>query len=151
MPSNLWQPGQSGNPKGRPKGSHTSIRGMIRAMLDQPYSNWTDADGKPLTHAQAISQTIYRVAVEEGDVQAMKLVVESVDGRMPLTIQHRTDDPKEMDVTQIGEVMAHIARVRAALPPAPVDAEFTVREELPHDVDDDGSVDAPLDHEPEVP
>lgn len=123
-------------------------------MLDKPYGEWKDKDGNPITHAQAVAQTTYRIAVEEGDVQALKLIQESVDGKLPLTIQHTTDDPRKMELSQFGELLAHMARKMLPDGTQPIDVDFTVRQERNEDavpLDSDRSdVDADLDSDPDA-
>lgn len=99
-----WAPGQSGNPAGRPRG--TSLRAALRARLGEPAS---PSDPRPAV--EAVVDALYRAAIEDRDVRAMRLLIESVDGRAPLVVQHATDDPREMELSELGEVVAHFARV----------------------------------------
>jgi len=66
-----FKPGQSGNPKGRPKG--TSIQKAIRALLD---------DG---VKGQDLQKALARVAVQRaltGDFKFYQMVLERIDGKV---------------------------------------------------------------------
>jgi len=92
---------------------------------------------KPKTYQDALAEAIYDAAINDRDTAAMKLAVESIDGKLPLTIQHTTDDPRKMELGQIGEVIEHLARRQ--LPDGnTIEAEFTVREEIQDGMDSHG-------------
>ena len=63
----LWKKGQSGNPKGRPRGRH-AIAEALRTELSQIET--TDADGNPLTRAQVIARMAVSMAMS-GDLKAI--------------------------------------------------------------------------------
>ena len=64
--STRFQPGQSGNPGGRPKGLAT----IARAVLAE-----ATAEGD-MTKAEALMRRLYDLAVNEGNVQAIKLLLD---------------------------------------------------------------------------
>jgi len=66
---------------------------------------------------------LYRAAIEDRDVRAMRLLIESVDGKTPLVVQHASNDPREMELSALGEVIAHIARRSSAVSP-PLESEY---------------------------
>ena len=71
-----WKPGQSGNPKGRPKTD--SVTKAIRKLLDEGIS------GEPLYEA------IARVAIQralKGDKAFWQFVVERMDGKVADSLQ----------------------------------------------------------------
>jgi len=138
--------GNNANPGGRPKGS--GVRARLRALAIQEYSK--DADGNVITYQDALAHAIYHAAIDDRDTAAMKLAVESIDGKLPLTIQHTTDDPRKMELSQIGEILDHMKS--RALPEPSIDVEFTVRKETDNDhVDAGGDVGSDDVHRPEVP
>jgi len=64
--STRFKPGQSGNPGGRPKGLAT----IARAVLAE-----ATAEGD-MTKAEALMRRLYDLAVNEGNVQAIKLLLD---------------------------------------------------------------------------
>lgn len=77
----------------------------MRARLSEPTS---PTDPRPAV--EAVVDALYRAAIEDRDVRAMRLLIESVDGRAPLVVQHACEDPREMELGALGDVMAHMAR-----------------------------------------
>ena len=71
-----WKPGQSGNPKGRPKG--VSITGAIRELVA------AGLNGKDLEKALA---TVAIQRALSGDYKFYQLVVERLDGKVPDMIE----------------------------------------------------------------
>lgn len=68
-----WQPGESGNPKGRPPKGH-SITETIRAMMDEKPEIKRALGAKIIQHAM------------EGDTVAMKLIWNYLDGMPTQTL-----------------------------------------------------------------
>ncbi len=77
-----FQKGQSGNPKGRPKKGQT----MADALRTVP--NKTQ-DGKQ--NKRAVAEKLVEMA-RGGNLEAMKLLFERVDGKVPETRIHVGDD-----------------------------------------------------------
>lgn len=74
--ANQWKPGQSGNPKGRPKGK--TLTAAIDELLD------ADVKGEQMRKALA------RVAVQralQGDFKFYSLVMDRRDGKVPDQLQ----------------------------------------------------------------
>ena len=66
--------GQSGNPKGRPKGSFTNLTRLLKEKLqDVP-------DGKKESYAELLIKSILHKALIEKDHQSQKLIINYVDG-----------------------------------------------------------------------
>lgn len=72
----VFQPGQSGNPKGRPKKGQ-AMSDQLRTVL-----NKKNKDGTP--NKRAIAEKLVELATE-GHVEAMKVVFERIDGKVPQT------------------------------------------------------------------
>lgn len=70
-PEHRWQPGQSGNPKGRPKG--LSITTLLHQLLDKL------APGTQLSIAEALTNVAVREAMK-GDFRFFKEIWDRVDG-----------------------------------------------------------------------
>jgi len=82
-----WKPGQSGNPKGRPKGIRY-ISESLRELLDQK-----DKDGR--TNAQLIAEALIEAAKNPNSKMASGLIKEILDrteGKVPDKVEE-TDTP----------------------------------------------------------
>jgi hypothetical protein len=75
-----WQPGQSGNPGGRPK--KTPLADACRDVLGQPVPD--DAEGR--TYAQKIAVTLAEKAAE-GDIRAAQELGDRAEGRARQAIE----------------------------------------------------------------
>ncbi len=80
-----FQKGQSGNPKGRPK-KGAAMADAVRTVLNK------NRDGKQ--NKRAIAEKLVQMA-REGNIEAMKVVFERVDGKVPQTnvLQGAEDAP----------------------------------------------------------
>ncbi len=67
-----WQPGESGNPAGRPKTSLTSI---LREALEQ-----TDKDGK--TTKERIIERLVKLADDPRGLPAIQEILDRIDGKV---------------------------------------------------------------------
>ncbi|HJZ04283.1 MAG TPA: DUF5681 domain-containing protein [Patescibacteria group bacterium] len=84
-----WLPGQSGNPNGRPPKGH-SITDTLREMMDE----------KPEIK-RALGAKIFKLALEDGDMTAIKTLWAYIDG-MPL---------QGIDVTSKGEALNPMVKI----------------------------------------
>lgn len=69
-----FKPGQSGNPKGRPKGS--GVTDKLRALLDEE----VDLKGSKLTMKEALAKVIINKAMK-GDHKFVKEVLDRTEGK----------------------------------------------------------------------
>lgn len=68
-----WQPGQSGNPKGRPKG-RDSMAATLRELLDEPYG------GGRVSKRRAVAEKLFVLCTaKRASVPALRLLVERAD------------------------------------------------------------------------
>ena len=104
-----WQPGESGNPAGRPKGSKDGIDAHCRRLLTKDLSfsqikNELKAKGIALedeTNAEAISVVLVLKALT-GDLKAIEML-----GRFELDLPDLADDPtlpSQINVTLVQAV-----------------------------------------------
>ena len=104
-----WQPGQSGNPAGRPKGSKDGIDAHCRRLLTKDLSfsqikNELKAKGIDLedeTNAEAISVVLVLKALT-GDLKAIEML-----GKFELDLTDPADDPtlpSQINVTLVQAV-----------------------------------------------
>ena len=97
-----FQPGQSGNPGGRPKGQ--SITARIRALLEQSI----DLDGKPLEGGRTLGDLLAEVVLANalsGDVKAAKDLLDRLDGRS------RQSVPEQGDTTVRDAALARLREI----------------------------------------
>ena len=69
-----FKPGQSGNPKGRPKG--TSITARLKRIMEQDDGNVAEALAKAATKAAL-----------KGDYRFWKEIIDRIDGKVPDKVQ----------------------------------------------------------------
>ena len=83
-----FKPGHSGNPGGRPKGSITKI------MREFMY----EVDDSGFTRVQHICMILWNAALK-GDLQAIKLIIDRVDGtpRQSIEMSQKHDTIKIME------------------------------------------------------
>ena len=86
--------GQSGNPKGAPK-KEASIRGCLRASMSETITV-PGKDGKPdtvLTKGAFLSSKLFQLAAS-GDLQAIKLCLDNIDGPPVQTVENINIDAR---------------------------------------------------------
>jgi hypothetical protein len=76
-----YKPGQSGNPKGKPKGS-LNMSTMLRIMLNEKTK---DEDGKKTTHKALIIKKVIEKA-KDGNLKASEMVFDRTEGKPAQTI-----------------------------------------------------------------
>jgi hypothetical protein len=91
-PKTAFKPGQSGNPKGRPKKGQ-SFKEIIAELSG--LEDITGPDGKKISRKQAVTEKLYARAIRDGDVSAIRLIIEKLDGKEPQPISGGTDDDGE--------------------------------------------------------
>ena len=92
-----WQPGQSGNPNGRPKGSRNKLSEDFVAKL---YEDFT-------THGQT--------AIEECRAKSPETYVKVIAGLLPKEMHISASPLEEMSADDISDALARIAALRTAL------------------------------------
>jgi hypothetical protein len=93
-----WKPGQSGNPGGRPK--RQPLTEAFLELMDQPYPQ--DRNGR--TYAEAIVRTLATKAAR-GDVRAAQLVMERIEGRVPIAALAESSGPVGLTIEMIDELV----------------------------------------------
>lgn len=103
-----WKPGQSGNPKGRPKGIKYMSE-MLREQLDQ-VPDTIDGKKNTKTWRELICDSILRAAVKGNQPAITKELLDRIEGKVKDTHQVEGDVPVNIvyklvkkDVTGQGE------------------------------------------------
>ena len=73
MAPHRWQPGQSGNPSGRPK-TGKRLTDVLRKALDEPLP-------EGLTKADKLAITLLKLAIDEANLDAIRYVYDRLDGK----------------------------------------------------------------------
>jgi hypothetical protein len=107
-----FQPGKSGNPRGRPKGS----RNLAAHYLAEVYAP-TNGDPNAQTKLQAAIKAQVGKAVE-GDLRAMRDVVERVEKGEAERSAERAPPFTDADREVIAEIFKRLSPGRAVVPPA---------------------------------
>jgi hypothetical protein len=78
-----WQPGQSGNPKGRPKGAK-SLKTRLLELMDIQI-NYTDLDGNPaqMKVEDALGVALVAKALTTGDIKAIEMIKNELEANAP--------------------------------------------------------------------
>lgn len=78
-----WKPGETGNPKGRPKGCK-SLKNRLTELLERTIK-YKDFDESPIdiTVGDAIAMALIGKAIYSGDVKAIEMIRNEVEGNMP--------------------------------------------------------------------
>lgn len=104
-----FQPGQSGNPAGKPKG-RLHMTTMLRALLE---TQTTDEHGNVNTHAALINQALAKKAAS-GDTAAIKEIFERIDGKTSQVVEigNRDDQAFKIQHSLGKEQIDEIVNVR---------------------------------------
>jgi|SRR5690348_3108527 len=85
---NLWQPGQSGNPGGRPK--RKPLTDELERIIDETYS-------KDKTYARKLMESAVRRAIKKSDF-ALSQVWERLEGKVPQAVTGANGGPMQFQV-----------------------------------------------------
>ena len=101
-----FKPGQTGNPKGRPKKgeSMTDILGELAGIKDV-----TLPSGEKVTRKRALVERLWAKAIRDGDTTAIKFIIERLDGKTPQVIQ----GPDDEDGNPIPVAVVQVVRKRS--------------------------------------
>lgn len=94
-----WQPGQSGNPAGKPKGSKNRST-VIRELLAQP-----GLDGR--NNEYIMMQALLDKA-QTGDVPAVKEIQDTMYGKMPDKVLTAETDAETLERDVTDEALKHV-------------------------------------------
>ena len=73
--------GRSGNPSGRPKKENT-LTGILEQLAEKKD---VDYAGEKIARRQAIAETLWQMAIQNKDFQAIKYIYDRIDGLPQIT------------------------------------------------------------------
>lgn len=99
-----FQPGQSGNPKGRPKGSR-NLSAILKDMLDQD----VEEDGEMVKFSDAIVKRLIQKA-NKGDIKAIQEIFDRTEGKAKQEIKnenfnYNSSELSKEDIKNISEAL----------------------------------------------
>lgn len=94
MAKRLWQKGQSGNPKGRPKKGQT-MTDLLKEYLEEKNDLGIKEDGDLITVKRALIKGIVMLALS-GNVQAMQYIINRIDGMPTQAIDMNFDKLEDL-------------------------------------------------------
>lgn len=92
-------PGNTANPNGRPPGSF-SLTAMLKELLQEV------PEGQKLTYAQAFIKKMLHKAINEGDEQTQKLIMNYIEGLPRQPIDLGVDKESLSELTQFFKILA---------------------------------------------
>lgn len=94
----LWQPGQSGNPKGRPKGTK-NFKTLFRELLDKDVETWNPIEKKEvrMTVQEIMALKMVMRVVKDGDLAAFQ----HIEAELGESILKNNPDNKETKIVII--------------------------------------------------
>ena len=101
-----FKPGQSGNPKGRPKGAR-SLSTILREMLEEPIEIVVDGKKERREFREVIIRKLLKKA-NDGDMRAIQEIFDRVEGKAQQKIDHTTQGEMIAD-TRILEEKVNMA------------------------------------------
>lgn len=104
-----FQPGQSGNPNGRPKGSKNLTTIVMEALRAKKYTIKNEANGQTteITGEEAFAEAVLENAIKKKDRESLRMIWEMADGKP--TQQHKLEvnGPKGYQVDPQRENLIH--------------------------------------------
>jgi len=92
-PENLtpWQPGESGNPKGRPPGR--SISSILKDLLNKNFTNIDPFEKGQLKERPINEHIAIKLAnmALKGDISSIKEIFDRTEGKPPQKLEHTGD------------------------------------------------------------
>jgi hypothetical protein len=82
-PDTQWQPGQSGNPNGRPEGA-VSIKAELRRLLELTLKNepnFLTEECENMPVGRKVALNLLSKAIVDGDLKAIQMALEHIDGK----------------------------------------------------------------------
>lgn len=107
-----WEPGQSGNPNGRPKGAK-NLKTYLAVLLDKKlklktvFTESGDTEEHKITAAQAVAERIIVRAIQ-GNVRAMELLLNFTNEQIAQTGGQKTSINLGDVIVNFGVDLSHI-------------------------------------------
>jgi len=122
MNSNLFKPGESGNPAGRPKGTPTvEIKHLVEEIGQERIQKQIDKKRKTMTRLEAVVRKLYASALK-GNTRSQQIIIERLGGKalMTVAVENPLDREwleafKEIDNAAIEEMRTENIELKAKL------------------------------------
>ena len=85
--------GVSGNPKGKKPGTISVVAGIKRKLEEVP-------DGQKTTYLELLINRIFKQAIQEGNEQMIKIIVNYVDGMPVQAVENKTEGSLEIKIVE---------------------------------------------------
>ena len=104
----LWKKGQSGNPKGKPKGSKNRST-ILKEIAELRTKGIHPVTGEEvwMTNEYRMAMAVIEKVIEKGDHQALNMVLDSIYGKQKDSVDIHTSEEVNHDFRNI------IARIKA--------------------------------------
>ena len=104
----LWEKGQSGNPKGRPKGSKNRST-ILKEIAELRTKGIHPVTGEEvwMTNEYRMAMAVIEKVIEKGDHQALNMVLDNIYGKQKDSVDIHTSEEVNHDFRNI------IARIKA--------------------------------------
>ncbi len=109
MEETRFKPGQSGNPKGRPKGTGGPyMTRILKELLEQDIDiknigdlkRFFDIKGTKMTNKHAIMFRLLKKA-HDGDSKAIEVLLDRIDGKVTQPLEHSGDIQQRPDLSHL--------------------------------------------------
>lgn len=95
-----WIKGESGNPKGKPKGTYSTLN--LTVLLKKKLEECPKGDKK--TYGELFISKLLHKALVEGDVQSLKIIINYVDGLPKQTIDTNLSGSLDLALEKMKEL-----------------------------------------------
>jgi|TARA_R100000482_G_scaffold94512_1_gene39600 hypothetical protein len=104
----LWEKGQSGNPRGRPKGSKNRST-ILKELAELRTKGIHPVTGEEvwMTNEYRMAMAVIEKVIEKGDHQALNMVLDNIYGKQKDSVDIHTSEEVNHDFRNI------IARIKA--------------------------------------
>lgn len=86
-----WKKGQSGNPKGKPKGAKSltsTLKELLEREIKLPEHPITKDPNVKLTLREMLMLSLLKNGVMKGDLDSIKEIFDRIEGKVPLPMEH---------------------------------------------------------------
>ena len=98
----LWKKGQSGNPKGRPKGSKNRST-ILKEIAELRTKGIDPVTGEEvwMTNEYRMAMAVIEKVIQKGDAQGLNMVLDSIYGKQKDTVDVNTTEEVNFDFREV--------------------------------------------------